>query len=129
VQLNSRIPLVRARCDAEIVVKVTWANNFLPLARAWRARVYKGRGRGGNPTTKQSRTSQAPMRAITEPDPKLSAANGDLSQIRREALGQTLCVTWQKATWLPSLQQAHSLNSWSLVWQRQGCLSKHCVNF
>lgn len=90
--------------------------------------VYQGKcggGKGtGNPNTKQSRTSQEPMRALTTPDPKPPEDNGNLSRSVRKP--------WVKPSALHGrrlLSFVGKLNSWSLIWQRQGCFSKDCTSF
>lgn len=129
VQPNSRIPPVHAQYDAEIVVKVTQANNFLPLACAWNMRevVYKGRWSGGekkNPTPKQSRMSQEPMKAVTEPDLKPTADDDSLSRSTRKP-----CVKPSASHGRTLFGFAGTLNSSSLVWHRQGCFPKTVLTF
>lgn len=82
----------------------------------------------GNPTTKQSRTTQEPERAVTEPHLNPLADNGWLSRSSRK-LWLKLSALHGRTLFSFRPQQAHDLNSWSLVWQRQGCLSKDRVNF
>lgn len=103
VQLNSRIPLVHTHCDADIVVKVTEADNFLPSVCAWKMRekVYKGRWSGGEESThKANQNFTGTNKSFNWVWSKAPCRWWQSFQVGQEALHQTLCITWQNSAQL-----------------------------
>lgn len=99
VQLNSRIPLLHDQYDAEILVKVTWANNFLPLACAWqtRERVHKVGWSGETSSHKAKQNITGTSESYNWAWTIAPRRWWQPFLICQEALGQTFCITWQNS--------------------------------